>query len=404
MARGFSRDASIVSTVILAVLCTVAAAQEPVAESQMNEGSAVAEARRKLMEALQKPKEQALETVRQYVQAAKQMPDDMTAVAELRWLGDAILREYAAPARAAERAEGIRAIVLALGRDRPGARYQATGLSHRLALDALEKPEELTLQQEVLLARSALGVYNEEGELLQGEAWAAQRRRQVKAWLHMWQRIEDAMDPNWDPNESFGRHAEPPPGSGIPTGASPEAIQDPKLRAEYEKAIEVHRRKMAYYSEQYDLRNTQLGLYPDLVKRIAIAYSRPPDGAEELNQLVAEYRIPEEWRQRITGRGPAAPTQPGGQPAASQPSSNRARVDFEWMLEQGKAAWVRGELERAEQLAQDVLKHPQATDEQKRQAQLILDRVAESRSGPPASQPAAPPATQPSSAPTGQRP
>jgi cation diffusion facilitator CzcD-associated flavoprotein CzcO len=91
-------------------------------------------------------------------------------------------------------------------------------------------------------------------------------------------------------------------------------------------------------------------------------------------------------------------------PSPSQPSTQPARQDFDQMLEEGKAAWARQDYGIAEQLAQDVLKHQQATEEQKRRAQLILDRVAESRSGAGTSQPAAPPASQPSSAPTGQRP
>jgi len=96
-------------------------------------------------------------------------------------------------------------------------------------------------------------------------------------------------------------------------------------------------------------------------------------------------------------------TLPPIEPApASQPSSKPAGQDFDQMLEEAKSAWSRKDYPGAEQLAQEILKHPQATEEHKRRAQLILDRVAESRSGAPASQPAAPPATRPSCAPSEQ--
>jgi hypothetical protein len=93
-----------------------------------------------------------------------------------------------------------------------------------------------------------------------------------------------------------------------------------------------------------------------------------------------------------------------GQSAASQPSSKPKHRYLDLMLEKAKAAWARNDYAMAEQLAKDVLAHPAANEDQKRRAQLILDRVAESRSGAATSQPAAPPATQPSSAPTGQQP
>ncbi len=100
--------------------------------------------------------------------------------------------------------------------------------------------------------------------------------------------------------------------------------------------------------------------------------------------------------------GPPTPTT--GPVTGSQAATKPARQDLDRMLQEAKIAWARQDYGAAEQLAQEVLEHPQATQEHKRRAQLILDRVAESRSGAPASQPAVPPASQPSSAPTGPQP
>jgi len=97
---------------------------------------------------------------------------------------------------------------------------------------------------------------------------------------------------------------------------------------------------------------------------------------------------------------------------SNQPGMKATRQDFDRMLEEAKAAWAREDYPPARRLAREVLKHPRATEEQKRRAQLIIDRVAEaiaaldtSQPGAPTtSQAAAPPASQPSSAPTGQQP
>jgi hypothetical protein len=95
-------------------------------------------------------------------------------------------------------------------------------------------------------------------------------------------------------------------------------------------------------------------------------------------------------------------------PGARRRSADAGQQDPERMLEDAKAAWARADYAAAEHLAQEVLNHPLATENHKRRAQLILDRVAESRSGAgtsqpatSATQPAAPPASQPTGTPPG---
>jgi hypothetical protein len=90
--------------------------------------------------------------------------------------------------------------------------------------------------------------------------------------------------------------------------------------------------------------------------------------------------------------------------AAASPSTRPASRNVDQMLEQAKVAWAHDDYPTAEQLAQEVLKHPQATDDHKRHAQLILDRVAESRAAAVTTQPAPPPASQPPSGPSGKKP
>ncbi len=139
---------------------------------------------------------------------------------------------------------------------------------------------------------------------------------------------------------------------------------------------------------------------------VAAVPEAPPDllNMEPKSRFAAALREEIRMVQERTAQTRAMTARAASQPVGKGPSSKPVREDPVRKLEDAKSAWAREEYAVAEQLAQEVLKHPQATDEQKRQAQLILDRVAqdraaESRSAAPASQPAAPPASQPSAPP-----
>jgi hypothetical protein len=92
------------------------------------------------------------------------------------------------------------------------------------------------------------------------------------------------------------------------------------------------------------------------------------------------------------------------QPGSTSPAVAPATASPERLLADARVASARKDHASASRLAVAVLKHSLATEQQKRQAQIILkrvavDRAAESRVTAPASQPAAPPASQPGTPP-----
>jgi len=87
---------------------------------------------------------------------------------------------------------------------------------------------------------------------------------------------------------------------GLPAGGiAPESIKDPKLRAEYEAALQENRQKIERHTKQYRLHDW-LKSYPKSRERdIVLIYSEPPFNLEELKQYLGKYAVDEKTRARI---------------------------------------------------------------------------------------------------------
>ena len=100
----------------------------------------------------------------------------------------------------------------------------------------------------------------------------------------------DSIDLNWDPNDLPVRNILPPLSTGLPGGIDPNAISDPKLRAEYEAERHL---------QQSSLRDW-LKRYPITAERYIIElYSLPPYNNEELEKLLNRYLKDQTTRDRI---------------------------------------------------------------------------------------------------------
>jgi hypothetical protein len=132
-----------------------------------------------------------------------------------------------------------------------------------------------------------------------GADFAQRRKKDVEIRLHAWKRLTDAIDPNWDPNDLPLLNVTPPPTTGMRAGIAPEAIKDPKSRAEYEAAIEKNRQKAERYRKQSRLR-TWLKRFPKRAEEYIIrAYSKPPFNLDELKEYLEKYAVDEKTRARI---------------------------------------------------------------------------------------------------------
>jgi hypothetical protein len=167
--------------------------------------------------------------------------------------------------------------------ERPRALHDAgdPGEQARAAMLALERPEHLSLEDEVRLlaclpARPPPATPPSE--------WAAQRREGAGLWLRARRRLEAELDPSFDVMNRPALNIEPPRGARLPSGAAPEAVADPALRAEYQAAIDRNREKAAAYDRQFELRALRLRLSAEMERYLVTAYSTPPRDLTELRR------------------------------------------------------------------------------------------------------------------------
>lgn len=115
--------------------------------------------------------------------------------------------------------------------------------------------------------------------------WQELRNQFVRSRLELWKKINDTYDPNFDMTNPPSTKVAPPAGvSGI-AGMSPESIEDPQMRAQYEAAIKANEEKSKYYTAQYVAREMQR-MYPrQLMRSVVYAYSMQPVASEDIDVL-----------------------------------------------------------------------------------------------------------------------
>jgi hypothetical protein len=172
-------------------------------------------------------------------------------------------------------------------------------LAQHYARICLEKAGRIPLEAEVRLVRHI------EADFVmpsapKGEEWAQQRTADLKLWFQAWKRVHDAIDPRWNPNDLPQANVAPPPAAQMPAGVVPEAIKNPRLRAEYEAAIAANQRKAERYNQQYVARKLKKRFFPKAERYIIAAYSRPPFNMKELQRNLMRYVPDTVTRKKIT--------------------------------------------------------------------------------------------------------
>ncbi|MFH1968805.1 MAG: hypothetical protein ABIJ53_00645 [Verrucomicrobiota bacterium] len=172
------------------------------------------------------------------------------------------------------------------------------GIARKYALSALDKPDMIPLPLELELighVMTPIGISNASNT----NDFSQLRKEDVAIRLHAWRRLINAIDPKWDPDEFImGPNMILSPGVQD-GGTSPDAIKDPRLRAEYEAAIQRNRQKSERHAEQYKLQDW-LKRYPKRAEKYIVqAYSQPPFNLEELRQALDIYLTDKETKARI---------------------------------------------------------------------------------------------------------
>lgn len=167
-------------------------------------------------------------------------------------------------------------------------------LLNHYAMSVLEGGE-LSLEQHAefveFLAKDPIG--------LDAETWARLRRAKARLWLGTWRRLAKSIDPNFDSGDLPLLNVSPPPGSAVSAGAAPEAIRDPKLRGEYERAIALNAAKANRYNEQHWLKQNAPSFFKEAETYLVNAYATPPADLSELGRLLSEYIDSEDVRKRV---------------------------------------------------------------------------------------------------------
>jgi hypothetical protein len=171
-------------------------------------------------------------------------------------------------------------------------------LARKYALSVLEKPEEISIEMELeLTGHVVTSMYTPTSP--KGEDFAQRRKKDVEVRLHAWKRLIGAIDPNWDPNEVIWSPNAVAASMGFPGTIEPESIKDPKLRAEYEAALEKNRQDIERHTRQYRLHNW-LKRFPKRAEEyIILTYSERPFNLDELKQYLDKYIADKKTRSRI---------------------------------------------------------------------------------------------------------
>lgn len=122
----------------------------------------------------------------------------------------------------------------------------------RSLIDEFEKEKEPERLREAFLILERLDLAQESNQV---------KSRRVRAeclieWLTMINLLDQNLDPGFNPNDQLETRIQPPrTSSGVlyPPGTDPKFIDDPKARAEYEKAIALNREKLEKYRIQVQL-------------------------------------------------------------------------------------------------------------------------------------------------------
>jgi hypothetical protein len=167
-------------------------------------------------------------------------------------------------------------------------RAMQTALSQKYALLTLKRFENIPV--EIALLIIPFLQVDVDTDTLQGSVSREEHRKEkVLWWFRGWQRLDREIDKNFDVNDAPRGNISPPTITGLPSGAAPSAIKDPKLRREYESALAKNKEKAQHFNRQYKL--IQLNqIFPRQAELyISSAYSRRHVNLEELKQFLETY-------------------------------------------------------------------------------------------------------------------
>lgn len=129
--------------------------------------------------------------------------------------------------------------------------------------------------------------------------WKSLREQKARLWLETWHRVASSVDPTFNIDDRPLPNVPTPLGSGVPSGGLPDSIKDPKLRADYERAIAQNSAKARRFNDQYWLLRNVTHFGEDTERYLVNAYSGSPADSAQLEGLLTEYVRENAVRARI---------------------------------------------------------------------------------------------------------
>jgi hypothetical protein len=163
-----------------------------------------------------------------------------------------------------------------------------SNLARGYFLSALEDTNQISVETQIQSAGRIITLQPVR-HIAKDDTWPQRRREDTQACLHAWQRLNDAIDPNWNPNDRPTYTISPTAATRLAANTPPEAITDPELRAEYEAAINASKEKQERYNRQITLRKRQEKYRRSMINYITQAYSTMPSEVAELSDLLDNY-------------------------------------------------------------------------------------------------------------------
>lgn len=193
----------------------------------------------------------------------------------------------------------MRTLVGVLGSDQLGEDRQFK-VERRFTLLALAKGDEIGLADEVELVQRLQSDPKYTPAILT-EPWPTERSREMKFWFHAVNRLAEAIDRKWV-NKPPRAQAALPPGVPGASGMSPDAIQDPKLRAEYIVAVQKLHAEQERYNQQFEARELEHEFLGKAKRYIISSFSKPPLADAELKAYLDASRFEEPSKAEILAK------------------------------------------------------------------------------------------------------
>jgi hypothetical protein len=113
-------------------------------------------------------------------------------------------------------------------------------------------------------------------------------------WLGVLGRLERALEPKFDEADMPLLNV-PVAGADLPAGVAEEDVQDPVVRQRYAQAVAENRAHAERYAGHVEARRLLSRYRPAAHRFLVASYAPEPDRATELDELLAEHGVAEDW-------------------------------------------------------------------------------------------------------------